>query len=84
MSVRAMFAPGYRFAIGLNLCLWVGLAILMWDAGNVFGVVVGALLASIILVLPAALCVGLLWRYAELIRDAAAWVRDRRCYRRPP
>ena len=80
MSVRAMISPGHGFAIGLHLCLWAGLAILTWDAANVFGTVVGALLASFLLLLPAAFCVGLLWRYAELIRDAVTWVRHRRVF----
>ena len=84
MSVTAMIAPGYAFAIGLNLCLWVGLIVLMWDADNVFGVMVSMLLVSFILLLPAAFCAGLILRYAELTWDAVTWVRDRRRYRRLP
>ena len=48
------------------LCLWVGLAVGLWDADNVFGTVVGSLIATCILVMPVALFVAVLWRIADL------------------
>ena len=68
--------------MSLNLCLWVGLCVLMWDADDVFMTVVGAYVVSLILWLPAAFCIGLIMRYAELLWDAATWIGDRWRYRR--
>ena len=79
MSPSAM---GYPFAIGLHLCLWAGLCVLMWDADRVFGTVVGALLVSFILLLPVAFCVGLVLRTIEVFGDAVTWTRDAWRYRR--
>ena len=79
MSPSAM---GYPFAIGLHLCLWAGLCVLMWDADNVGVTLLVAYLVSLILGLPVAFCVGILLRYAELVRDTVTWVGDRWRYRR--
>ena len=59
-------------------CLWASLLVVMWDASAVFVSLVSAFLATCILGLPVAFAAGLLWRYAELLRDAVTWIRDRR------
>ena len=48
------------------LCLWVGLAVVMWDADAVFVSVLASLIATCILVMPVALFVAVLWRIADL------------------
>ena len=79
MSPSAM---GYPFAIGLHLCLWAGLCVLMWDADNVGVTLLVALLVSFILLLPVAFCVGLVLRTIEVFGDAVTWTRDAWRYRR--
>ena len=60
----------------MGLCVWT------WDAGHGFVTLVAAFVASLILLLPAAFCIGLIVRYAELLWDAATWIGDRWRYRR--
>ena len=82
MSVKAM---GSHLSVAiLMLCLWAGLAILMWDADTVFVSVVASFLATCILGLPVGFAAGLLWRTGEVAWDAVTWVRERRRYRRLP
>lgn len=87
MSPTAM---GYPFAVSLNLCLWAGLCVLMWDADRWadewLGTVLAAYVVSLILLLPAAFCIGLIVRTAEALWETASWARDAWRYRRraPP
>ena len=82
MSVKAM---GSHLSVAiLMLCLWASLLVVMWDAGAVFVSVVSAAIATCILGLPVAFVAGLLWRGGEAVWDGMTWLRDRRCYRRPP
>ena len=53
--------------MSLTLCLWVGLCVWTWDTDHGFVTLVAAFVASLILLLPAAFCIGLIVRYAELI-----------------
>ena len=68
----ARFVAMTHYLLGpiLTLCLWVGLLNLTWgaDSGDV-GAVVAALLVALILTLPAALCVGLVWNLATWLHD---------------
>ena len=75
---------GHLFVVSLTLCLWVGLCVWTWDADHVFVTLVAAFLASLILLLPAAFCIGLIVRTAEVLWDAVTWGRDAWRYRRAP
>ena len=68
--------------MSLTLCLWVGLCVWTWDDGHGFVTLLAAFLASLILLLPAAFCIGLIVRTAQVLWDAVTWARDAWRYRR--
>ena len=63
-----------------------GLCVLMWDADHWadewFGTVLAAYVVSLILLLPAAFCIGFIVRTAEALWETASWARDAWRYRR--
>ena len=75
---------GHLFVVSLTLCLWAGLCVWTWDADHVFVTLVAAFVASLILLLPAAFCIGLIVRTAQVLWDAVTWARDAWRYRRAP
>ena len=61
---------GYPLASTLLLALWVCLLIATWeDSSGVAVNVAGTLIATLVLYLPAAFCVGLMLRCAECLGD---------------
>ena len=85
-TAKSPTAMGYLFAASLHLCLWAGLCVLMWDADHWadewFGTALAAYVVSLILLLPAAFCIGLIVRTAEALWETASWARDVWRYRR--